>query len=55
MVGKFIKLRCQKCNNEQIIFDRAATRVTCLVCDEVLAVPTGGKAELKAKVIETMK
>ena len=49
--SKFVKVKCGQCKNEQIIFDRAATEVKCLVCGEVLAVPTGGKVEIKAKII----
>jgi small subunit ribosomal protein S27e len=50
--SKFVKVRCSKCKNEQIIFEKASTEVKCLVCDEVLATPTGGKAKLNADVLE---
>ena len=50
--GKFSKVRCTKCKNEQVIFTRASTEVKCLVCDQVLAKPTGGKVEMLAEVIE---
>lgn len=52
--SKFVKVRCSKCKNEQIIFDKASTEVKCLVCGEVLAVPTGGKAKLKTNVLEIL-
>jgi small subunit ribosomal protein S27e len=52
MKSKFIKVRCSKCKNEQIIFEKAATVVKCLVCEEVLAEPQGGKAKLKTNVLE---
>jgi small subunit ribosomal protein S27e len=55
MTGKFIKVKCKKCNNEQIIFDKAASNVTCLVCGEVLAISTGGKVKLKSKIIGKMR
>ena len=51
----FIKVKCSKCKNEQIIFEKASSVVKCLVCDNVLAEPSGGKAELKSKAIETVK
>ncbi|MCL4362170.1 30S ribosomal protein S27e, partial [Candidatus Parvarchaeota archaeon] len=50
--GKFSKVRCNKCKNEQVIFTKASTEVRCLVCNEVLATPTGGKAKILAEVIE---
>jgi small subunit ribosomal protein S27e len=51
---RFIKVRCQACKNEQIIFEGATTKVKCLICGAVIAEPKGGKAELKAKLIETL-
>ncbi|MCL5420433.1 MAG: 30S ribosomal protein S27e [Candidatus Parvarchaeota archaeon] len=50
--GKFSKVRCIKCKNEQVIFTRASTEVRCLVCNEILAKPTGGKVKILAEVIE---
>jgi small subunit ribosomal protein S27e len=51
----FIKVRCQKCKNEQIIFSYPSTEVFCLVCGETLAATTGGKAKLKGYVLEVLK
>jgi small subunit ribosomal protein S27e len=53
--SKFIKVRCNKCKNEQIIFGKAASEIKCLVCGNVLAVPTGGKTKIKAKVLEVLE
>ncbi len=55
MASKFVKVKCEKCKNEQTIFERASTEVKCLVCGEVLAEPTGGKAMIKAKVLSVLK
>jgi len=52
--SRFIKVLCPKCKNEQIIFNKASTVVRCLVCNNVLAKPTGGKAEIYGKVIEVI-
>lgn len=52
--SKFIKVRCGKCKNEQIIFGNATSKVTCLVCQQVLAEPAGGKAVIKADVLEVL-
>ena len=53
--SKFIKVRCSKCKNEQIIFGKAATVVNCLVCDKVLSDPAGGKAQIKARILEVLE
>jgi len=51
--SKFIKVRC-KCKNEQIIFGKASSVIKCLVCDTVLAEPSGGKTKIKARVLEVL-
>ena len=48
--SKFIKVKCAECNNEQTIFDRASSKVMCLVCSKPLATPTGGKAKIIGEV-----
>ena len=53
--SKFIKIRCPKCKNEQIMFGKASTAVNCLVCAKPLAEPTGGKAKVKARVLEVLE
>lgn len=49
--SRFLRVLCKKCRNEQIVFSKASTEVRCLVCNEVLANPTGGKAKIKTKVL----
>jgi small subunit ribosomal protein S27e len=53
--SKFIKLRCPKCKNEQIVFGKASTDVLCLICSKPIATPTGGKAKIKARVLEVLE
>lgn len=53
--SKFIKVRCSKCKNEQIIFGKSTTPVNCLVCGTVLATSTGGKAIVKDKILEVLE
>lgn len=48
----FLKVTCSKCKNEQVIFNKAASDVKCLVCNSLLAESTGGKAKIKAKVVQ---
>jgi small subunit ribosomal protein S27e len=52
--SKFIKIRCAKCKNEQIVFGNAASKVLCLVCGKVLVEPTGGKAKIKSRIVEIL-
>ena len=51
---RFIKVRCPKCKNEQIIFGKSSTIVKCLGCSEVLAEPSGGKSKIKGMLLETL-
>ena len=53
--SRFIKVRCQKCKNEQIIYGKPATQTKCLVCDKVLSEPTGGKGKIKARILEVLE
>lgn len=50
----FIRVRCNKCKNEQNLFGVVTTKINCLVCSEVLAEPTGGKSKVHAKILETL-
>ena len=53
--SKFIKVRCPKCKNEQIIFGNASNIVQCLVCAKQLAYPTGGKSKISGRVLEVLE
>lgn len=53
--SKFIKIRCSKCKNEQIMFGKASSKVICLVCGKVMADPTGGKSKVKARILEVLE
>ena len=52
--SEFLKVKCEKCKNEQVIFNRASSVVKCLVCGTVLAEPRGGETDIKAKILEKM-
>ena len=53
--SRFIKVRCSKCKNEQIIFGKPASKIKCLVCNSLLADPTGGKGKIKARILEVLE
>ena len=52
--SSFLKVKCTKCGNEQVIFDRAAVQVKCSVCDDVLLETQGGKAKIKGEVTQVL-
>ncbi len=51
----FLRVKCLKCGNEQLIFGSPVNKVTCNVCDEVLAEPTGGKAKINGEVLAVLE
>lgn len=53
--GRFIKVKCQDCGNEQILFSKASSIVKCLVCGATLSTTTGGKAKIKGDIIEEVE
>lgn len=52
--SRFLRVKCNDCGNEQVIFGCAASTIKCLVCEKVLAVPTGGKAIVKTEILEVL-
>ena len=53
--SKFIKVRCPKCKNEQVIFVKAAMTIKCLVCGKEIAESSGGKIKVKARILEVLE
>ncbi|MGM5483615.1 MAG: 30S ribosomal protein S27e [Nanobdellota archaeon] len=51
-MASFVKIRCENCKKEQVIYMNASTPVKCLICGEEVAKPTGGKAKILAKIIK---
>ena len=48
----FVRVKCPDCENSQVMFLYASTRVSCQVCGTTLAEPTGGRANIRGKVEE---
>ncbi len=46
----FLRVKCSKCGNEQLIFSNVVNKITCNVCGETLAEPTGGRAKINGDV-----
>ena len=54
MTDDFIKVKCPDCENAQIIFRKAATKVVCNVCGSTLLVPKGGVGDIKGEILEVV-
>jgi small subunit ribosomal protein S27e len=48
--SKFMKVECKGCGNTQVVFDRAKSKVSCMVCDKELVEPTGGRAKVHGEI-----
>jgi small subunit ribosomal protein S27e len=53
--ARFVKVKCGDCGNEQIAFNRPASKVNCLVCGATLATPTGGEGKFKAEIVSALE
>jgi len=53
--SKFIKVRCKDCENEQVLFNKASSEVSCHICGSKLTKPNGGKAEIKGEILEVIE
>jgi small subunit ribosomal protein S27e len=51
----FLRVKCQKCGNEQLLFSNVVNKITCNVCQETLAIPTGGRAEINGEVLAVLE
>jgi small subunit ribosomal protein S27e len=49
--SSFLRVKCPKCGNEQVVFDNAVNKVKCNVCGAELAEPSGGKAKVKGEIV----
>jgi small subunit ribosomal protein S27e len=51
----FLRVKCQKCGNEQLLFSNTVNKITCNVCGETLAEPTGGRARINGEVLTVLE
>lgn len=49
--SSFVRIKCPKCGNEQLVFGSAVNKVVCNVCGVELLKPSGGKAVLKGEIL----
>ena len=55
MAGNFFSVECADCENEQVLFGKAASEISCAVCGSTLATPAGGEADIHGEVLETVE
>ena len=51
----FLRVKCPKCGNEQLIFSNTVNKINCNVCGELVAEPTGGRAKINGEVITVLE
>jgi len=51
----FMKVKCNGCGNEQIVFSAAGRKVLCLACNHVLAESGAGRAIAKGKIVKELR
>ena len=52
--SKFLKVKCDDCGSEQVVFNAAAREVNCLSCGKALAEPGSGKAKINSKNVKVL-
>jgi small subunit ribosomal protein S27e len=55
MAGNFYAVACPDCENEQIVFEKVASEVSCVVCGHTLAHPTGGTATIEGEITDAVE
>lgn len=50
--SSFLKVRCNQCSNEQIVFEKPASNIKCRVCGKLIVKSTGGKGKFLAEILE---
>ncbi len=53
--SKFLRVKCDDCSNEQVMFDSATSIVKCHVCGRTLSSPRGGKAKILTKTVSILE
>ena len=53
--SRFLRVKCSDCENEQLVYSHVSSVVRCKVCSKTLAMPRGGKAEIKATILKVIE
>ncbi|KYK35469.1 MAG: 30S ribosomal protein S27e [Theionarchaea archaeon] len=54
-MSKFLRIKCEDCGNEQVVFNHPSSVVRCLVCGKTVAEPKGGKGSVKTRIVEVLE
>ncbi|GAB6055367.1 30S ribosomal protein S27e [Methanobacterium alkalithermotolerans] len=52
--SNFLRVKCMDCGNQQVVFDKAASVVQCIICGKTLVKPQGGKSQITAQIVEVL-
>ena len=50
----FLLVKCQKCDNEQIVYSMTNSDIKCKICEDYIAKKTGGKAIISGIVLRRL-
>lgn len=53
--SRFLRVKCNDCENEQIIFGSSSQKVYCNNCNKILSEPTGGKSTIMTHILEVLE
>ncbi|HEQ78978.1 MAG TPA: 30S ribosomal protein S27e [Euryarchaeota archaeon] len=53
--GRFIRVKCNDCGNDQITFSKPAMNVNCQVCGATVVKSQGGKGKIVGELVEEVE
>ena len=54
MASRYLRVKCEKCSNEQNVFSHVSSIVNCRKCKEPLAHPAGGEAVIHGEIVKEL-
>ena len=52
--SNFLHIKCSKCEEKNIVYSHTTTNIYCKSCNEILAVPSGGRAKITGDLIDRL-
>lgn len=53
--SRFLRVKCNDCENEQVIFGSSSRQILCISCGRILAESTGGKSTIMTHILEVLE